>query len=67
MSYRPESQSIEDPARALVKDIDAFCDAVDARVEDGKWREGHIDKLILIAGELTALKYKLLRLAKETW
>lgn len=67
MSYRDPAQSIEDPARELISSIDSFCLAVDARVADESWREQHIDKLILLAGELTAMRLKLLRLARETW
>jgi hypothetical protein len=67
MSYRPENQSIEDPAREIVEGIAGFHSAVEERIKSYEWASKHIDKLTLIAAELSSLKYKLLQLAEETW
>ncbi len=67
MSYRNPEQSIEEPARSLIGDIDNFSFAVDARIEAGDWKGEHLQELISLVSELIPLKYKLLQLAKETW
>ena len=67
MSYRPENQSIEDPAREIIESIDSFEDAVEERIKSGEWSPDHIDKLTVFAGELANMKYRLMQLAEKTW
>ena len=67
MSYRPENQSIEGPAREIIESINGFQAAVVKRIEDGAWKTEHLDELSTLAGELGSLRYRLLRLAEGTW
>ncbi len=67
MSYRDPAQSIEEPARDLIRAIGVFCDAVDARVESRRWQDTHISELILLVNRVVPLKYEFLRLAAENW
>jgi hypothetical protein len=60
-------KSIGDPSRDIIDGIDKFIDAVDSRIADGDWNDEHIDMLVFIAKELIPIRYKLLRLAGETW
>ena len=66
MSYRDPEQSIEEPARCIVRGIDDFRSAVDARIE-ASWSPEHIKELVSLVSELTPIRYKLLQLAEETW
>jgi hypothetical protein len=67
MSYRPENQSIEDPAREIIAGIESFENAVQERIKSGEWGTIHIDKLTAFAGELNNMKYRLMQLAENTW
>lgn len=67
MSYRDPKQSIKQPVCKLVNGINEFSLAVDSRFISRDWRKEHINELILLVKELTDIKYKLLRLAEETW
>lgn len=67
MGYRPASQSIEDPARAIVASIKDFEQAVEDRIESGEWKSSHIDEIANMAADLSSLKRRLLHLARETW
>lgn len=67
MSYRPENQSIEGPAREIVEGIEGFHAAVGERIESGEWKSSHINDLSAVAAELAGMKFRLLQLAEETW
>jgi len=67
MSYRAPEQSIEEPAIIVVEGIDTFNTAVDARIRSGNWSDKHIDKLTDVVEELSRLRLKLLRLARDNW
>lgn len=67
MSYRPDNQSIEGPATAIVAAIKAFEDAVEERAIDGDWKSSHLDEITDMAAELSSLKHKLRLLARENW
>lgn len=67
MSYRNPAQSIEEPAIKVVEGMDSFLEAVDARVKSDNWSDTYIDELVLIANEVSGLRLKLLRLARDNW
>ena len=67
MSYRDPAQSIEEPAIMTVEGMDSFLEAVDTRVKSMEWKDKHIDELMLIAHEVSGVRLKLLRLARDNW
>jgi hypothetical protein len=67
MSYRPDEQSIEDPARAIVRGITHFQEAVEERIKSDNWKSDHIANLTAFASEMTDMKYRLMQLAEENW
>ena len=67
MSYRDPRQSLEEPIDMLVASIDCFRETAENRIRSGEWSTEHLDEVMERVMELTALRYKLLRLAQETW
>jgi hypothetical protein len=67
MSYRPEYQSLERPARTILSGIKDFETSVQNRIEEGDFKNGHIAELVALGKELAVLKYTLLQLAEENW
>lgn len=67
MSYRPENQSIEGPAREILAGIEGFESALKERASSHEWPNSHIADLVHIAKELAPIKFSLIQLAEETW
>jgi hypothetical protein len=67
MSYRPDDQSIEGPAREIIEGIERFEAALKERAISNEWKNGHIAELVHVAKELAPIKFSLMQLAEETW
>jgi hypothetical protein len=67
MSYRPENQSIEGPAREIIAGIEDFEAALKERASSNEWQNVHIAELVHVAKELAPIKFSLMQLAEETW
>ncbi len=67
MSYRPENQSIETPCNKIIEGIEEYQTAVWERVRAEQWTREHLEELHQTLIELITIKFKLAKLAQETW
>ena len=67
MSYRPDSQSVETPARKIIEGIEEFESAVMERIRSHDWKDSHIDELKKLNLQLQLLKMDLATLAEDNW
>ena len=67
MSYRPDNQSIETPARKIIEGIEEFESAVQERIRSGEWQQTHLADLCDMSIDLSRVKLALAMLAEHTW
>lgn len=67
MGYRPEDQSLENPANKIIEGIDEFIVNSTNREDSGEWKDEHIDEIIELSSELIKLRSKMRRITKDNW
>lgn len=67
MSYREESQALEEPIDKILEGFEEFESAARKRLESGEWKTSHLEELNKIRGQMNKLDLRLRTMKNDTW